>query len=129
MKKVLLTLAVIVFITGAFLTGCISSTEKTKNAEDKIHYIKVSVYEKRTAEIKTSFADGTKESKANQKKLAEMEKRNRELKIKLVNYIEEEIGKWQTFTSEFKRNMNEWGNAYADFKVTSQKNNSNQKNK
>lgn len=36
MKKIILTLAVTAFITGSILTGCLSPSQKVKNAEDKL---------------------------------------------------------------------------------------------
>ena len=77
---------------------------------------KIIANEKRTAEIKTSFADATKENKAiYEKKLAGLEKRNSELKIKLADYKEEGADQWQTFKSEFKSDMDELGKAFSDF--------------
>jgi hypothetical protein len=80
---------------------------------------KIIANEKRAEELKTSFADATKENKAiYEKKLAGLEKRNNEMKIKLAEYKEEGTDQWQTFKSEFKRDMDELGKALADFTVS-----------
>ncbi|MCG6190954.1 MULTISPECIES: sll1863 family stress response protein [Maribellus] len=153
MKKILFTLAATAFITGTFLTGCLSSSEKTKDTENKVQDVEVPILntksdlditqqdsltalqqfkakydekiidnEKRTAELKTSFADATKENKGiYEKKLAELEKRNNELKIKLADYKEEGTDQWQIFKSEFKKDMDELGKAFSDFTVSNTK--------
>lgn len=83
---------------------------------------KIIANEKRTTEIKTSFADATIENKAiYEKKLAGLEKRNSELKIKLADYKEEGADQWQTFKSDFKSDMDELGEAFADFTVSNTK--------
>jgi len=50
-----------------------------------------------------------------------LENRNSELKIKLADYKEDETKQWQTFKSEFKRDMDELGKAFADFTVSNTK--------
>lgn len=54
-------------------------------------------------------------------KLAELQKRNYELKIKLDEYKVDETNKWQTFKSEFKHDMDELGKAFSDFTVSNTK--------
>ncbi len=83
---------------------------------------KIIVNEKRAAELKTSFADATKENKATyEKKLAELEKKNNDLKTKLSDYKEDGTEKWQIFKKSFKTDMDELGKALADFTVDSKK--------
>ena len=54
-------------------------------------------------------------------KLADLQKRNYELKIKLDEYKVDETNKWQTFKSEFKHDMDELGKAFSDFTVSNTK--------
>ena len=83
---------------------------------------KIIANEKRAAELKTSFADATKENKAiYEKKLAELEKKNNDLKTKLSDYKEDGTEKWQMFKKSFKTDMDELGKALADFTVDSKK--------
>ncbi|MDZ7774555.1 MAG: hypothetical protein U5L09_02540 [Bacteroidales bacterium] len=41
------------------------------------------------------------------------------MKIKLSGYKENKTDQWQTFKSEFKRDMDELGKAFSDFVVSS----------
>ncbi len=146
MKKILFTLAVITFIAGAILTGCNSPTQKEEKVKEtkgavininsdlnltqndsltvfqqfKVEYEKqISANEKRVAEIKTSFADATRENKViYEKKLVVLEKRNSEMKIKLTEYKDDGTDKWQIFMTEFKSDMDELGKAFAGFTVS-----------
>ena len=54
-------------------------------------------------------------------KLAELQKRNSDLKIKLDDHKEGETEQWQTFMSEFKHDIDELGKAFADFAVSDTK--------
>jgi hypothetical protein len=78
-----------------------------------------SANEKRVAELKTSFVGATKENKViYENKLAVLEKRNSEMKVKLAEYKEDGIDKWQIFKTEFKSDMDELGKAFAGFTVS-----------
>lgn len=75
--------------------------------------------EKTIAGLKVSIADASQEDKAlYEKKLAEMEEKNNDLKVKLAEYKEEETDQWKTFKLEFKRDMDELGKAFSDFTVS-----------
>lgn len=79
----------------------------------------ISANEKTIAGLKLSYVGATKENKAlNDKKLAELEDKNNDLKNKLAEYNEGETDHWQTFKSEFKRDMDELGKAFSDFTVS-----------
>ncbi len=78
--------------------------------------------EQTIAGLKSSIADASRENKiVYDKKLAELEKRNNELKIKLAEYKEGDNSQWQTFKSEFKRDMDELGKAFSNFTVSNKK--------
>ena len=79
---------------------------------------RITANEVRTAELKISFADATKENKdIYEKQLAGLEKRNNELKIKLADYKEERTDQWESFKTEFNSDMDELGKAFSDFTV------------
>jgi len=79
---------------------------------------KISANEKSIAGLKLSIADESRENKVlYEKKIAELEERNNDMKIKLAEYKEGETDQWQTFKSEFKRDMDELGKAFSDFTV------------
>lgn len=78
--------------------------------------------EKSIAALKISVAKASQANKVLfEKKLAELEARNNELKTKLAEYNEEETDKWQAFKTEFKRDMDELGKAFSDFTTSSKK--------
>lgn len=80
---------------------------------------KIVANEKSIAELKVNVANASKENKIlYQKKLAELERRNNDLKIELNNYKSESADDWLEFKNEFKNDMDELGKAFADFTVT-----------
>ncbi|MBU1370495.1 MAG: hypothetical protein KJ578_02880 [Bacteroidetes bacterium] len=80
----------------------------------------ITANEKSITDLRLSIANASQTNKIiYEKKLAELEERNNTLKIKLAEYNEEETDKWQTFKSEFKRDMDELGKAFSDFTVSS----------
>jgi hypothetical protein len=79
----------------------------------------ISANEKSIAGLKINYVGANKESKVlYDKKLAELEVKNNDLKIKLAEFKEGETDKWQTFKMEFKRDMDELGKAFSDFTVS-----------
>ncbi|MBN1819569.1 MAG: hypothetical protein JW833_02570 [Prolixibacteraceae bacterium] len=74
--------------------------------------------EKTIAGLKLSIAGASQDNKVlYEKKLAELEEKNSDLKIKLGEYQEGETDQWQTFKVEFKHDMDELGKAFSDFTV------------
>ncbi|MBK8653051.1 MAG: hypothetical protein IPN20_03870 [Haliscomenobacter sp.] len=58
------------------------------------------------------------EAKADYKmKIAELEKKNSDLKMKLDNYKVESKDQWETFKTEFTRDMDQLGEALRDLTV------------
>jgi thioredoxin-related protein len=79
----------------------------------------IAINEKTIAGLKLSIVGASQENKVlYEKKLAELEERNNELKIKLAEYKEGEEDQWKTFKLEFKRDMDELGKAFSDFTVS-----------
>ncbi len=80
---------------------------------------KIMANEKSIAELKTNIESATEENKVlYQKKLAELERRNNNLKIELNNYNSEDAEAWLKFKTEFKNDMDDLGKSFADFSVT-----------
>jgi hypothetical protein len=146
MKKSIFILSSISFMTGMMFTSCLSSAEKVENAEKNVleakqdvvlakqelnqalvdsiqQYkkeidVKITSNEKKIAEFRSKIAKETKESKAKYEKLiADLEKKNQEMKYKLNNYKEEGQDNWTKFKSEFNHDMNELGLAFKDLTV------------
>jgi len=80
---------------------------------------KIMANEKSIAELKINIAGANEENKVTfKKKLAELERRNSDLKIELTDYKSEGADDWQEFKTEFKNDMDDLGKAFADFSVT-----------
>jgi len=80
---------------------------------------KIVANDKSIAELKINTAGANEENKViYKKKLAELERRNNDLKIELNDYKSENADEWLKFKTEFKNDMDELGKAFADFNVT-----------
>jgi septal ring factor EnvC (AmiA/AmiB activator) len=73
-------------------------------------------YDKYIADLKTKIVKEKKKDKAlYEKKLAKLEQKNKELKTKLVNYKNEKVSDWKEMSVEFKKDLDELGNAITGF--------------
>ncbi len=144
MNKTILTLAVTVFMAGTMLTGCRSSEKKVKNAQDKVQNAqdkvveaqqalnqaikdsirqfrkeseeRISANEKSIAEFKVRIGNEKKENRARyEKKLAELEQQNRDMRKNLEEFREDRKENWDSFRLKFKHDMSEFGKAMKDF--------------
>ena len=83
---------------------------------------KISAHEKSIAEFKARIAAEKQENKvAYEKKIAELENKNSDLKRKLEEYKEDGQTKWTEFKSKFSHDMSELGQAFKNFTVTNEK--------
>lgn len=142
MKKSNLILAGVVFTIGALLTSCNTPGDKVQDAKkdvvaakvaldeaqqaykkDLINYrketeLKIAENEKMAADFRISITNQKKKAKtASEAKLAELEKKNEEMKSKLEGYQSDSKDNWQAFKTEFNRDMNELGKAFKDLTV------------
>ena len=79
-----------------------------KEAEEKII-----AYEKIISEFKIKIAKEKKENKViYEKKLAELEQKNSDMKKKLDDYKEVGEDKWESFKTNFDKDMDELGKAF-----------------
>jgi hypothetical protein len=142
MKKSILALAACSIITGAMFTGCSTSSQKVENAQDKViqaneelaiankeYLADIDNYRTETAgriaandesikEFNARIEHEKKSVKADyQKKIAVLEQRNRDMKMKMENYKEEGKDKWIIFKAEFSHDMDEMGKAFKDLTV------------
>ena len=74
--------------------------------------------EKKIAEYKALKADN---KVAINEKIESIEKKNKELKIKMENYKDDGEENWKTFKSEFNRDMDELGKALKDLTIKNNK--------
>ncbi len=78
--------------------------------------------EKSIEELRAKIVNANDENKVlYEAKLAELQKRNSDLKMKLDNYKEDGTDQWQTFKTELKSDLDELGKAFTGFTVSSKK--------
>jgi len=144
MKKTIFSLAITMLMAGTMLSGCQSSAEKVKEAQDKVQAAQNKVVEaqlnldqavrdsiqefrkdaenqiianeKNIAEFKIKLA---KEKKANraqaEKRLAELEQQNREMRMRLEDFREDGKENWRSFRNKFNHDMVVMGKSFHDF--------------
>lgn len=142
MKNKLFNLAAIVFVSGTMLTGCNMMDKKADSSQDKVEDAKqnvaeanqalnnaieqfkkeseeiIAANEKSIAEFKVKIAEEKAGNKAIlEKRLDEMEQKNKEMKKKLASYKNDGNEKWNTFKDEFNHDMKELGKAFKDLTV------------
>jgi hypothetical protein len=146
MKKSILILGIIVFLAITLFAGCRTNAQKTEAAKDKIQEAKenvvsanqdlnrvindsilqfkkesaekISANEKMIADFKAKIKTEKKETKVKyEKKLAELEQKNNDLKKKLEEYNDEGQENWATFRNELNHDMDELGQAIKDLTV------------
>jgi DNA repair exonuclease SbcCD ATPase subunit len=144
MKKTILTLAVATFTVGTILSSCQSQADKIKDAEKKVQDAQNKVTEaklnldqalkdsiqqfKKTSEEQIaanekSIADFKakleKNKKANrvqyEKRLAELEQQNREMRKRLDDFREDGKENWVSFRNKFNHDMEQMGKSFHDF--------------
>lgn len=142
MKKSILALAVFTFISATAVLSCTSPSEKVENAETNVeeankdlekanddYLTEVESYRKQTdekiianeqsiKEFNARIANEKKEAKAAyQKKIAELEQKNSDMKKKMDDYKQDGKENWEKFKTEFNRDMDELGKAFKDLTV------------
>ncbi len=144
MKKVISTLALAMLLSGITMTGCRSSATKVENATDKVDKAqaqvelaqqeldlairdsiqqfkkeseeKIIVNEQNIAEYKARIAKETNDTRGrDERRLAEMEKQNREMKQQLGDFDENRRDQWLSFRAKFNHDMEAQRRAFRDF--------------
>lgn len=142
MKKLILAMAVIGFASVAMLTSCNNPSQKAENSRtdvvdaqedlaraqqayiDDVQNYRLQTAEKITAnnqaiaDFNARIVMEKKEAKAEyQVKIAELEKKNSDMKKKLDDYRADGKDQWETFKTEFNRDMDQLGVALRDLTV------------
>ncbi|MEI7660839.1 MAG: peptidase M23 [Bacteroidota bacterium] len=142
MKKSILVLAACTLLAGAMMTGCNTSAKNVENAQDNVvkankeleqankEYIadmanyrtetaaRIAENDRTIAEFKAGIEHQKRAARAGyNKKIALLEQKNAEMKMKMENYKEEGKDKWQVFKAEFSHDMDELGKAFKDLTV------------
>ncbi len=140
MKKKILTLTAATVMLAAFLTNCTTSEQKMNKAEQEVadanialenaneEYLadiekyrketaeKIAANEKSIAEFNARIENEKLDAKADyKKKVAKLEQKNSDMKKKMDDYKANGKEKWDTFKSEFSRDMNELGHSITNF--------------
>ena len=142
MKKSILTLAAIAFLSGVILTSCNSSSQKVENAETNVTEANNALdkaNQEYEAEIESYRREIADKIEANNKSIAEfnarialekkdaqdeyrrkvttLEKKNTDMKKKMDDYKAEGKEKWEKFKTEFSRDLDELGAAFRDLTI------------
>lgn len=142
MKKLIFTLSAAVLLTGAIFTSCNTAAEKVDNAEEKSikadenfnsvkeEYIadiksfkretnaKIDANKQMIADFKVKIAYAKKDAKAYYvEQIAILEQKNIAMKEKLDAYEESGKDNWESFKTEFSKDMNDLGEAFKNFTV------------
>lgn len=142
MKKAWLVLAAIAFSSGIAIISCNSPAQEVENAEINVveanndldkanaaYLADMETYRLETAkrikandesiiELNAKIAHDKKAIKAeHQKKVADLEQKNRKMKQRMDDYKAEGKEKWEIFKAEFNHDMEELGKAFKDITV------------
>lgn len=129
-------------ITGGIVTGCNTPAEKVEKAQQEVDEAnnkldkvtdeyqadiakyrleateRIAANEKSIAEFNTRIDDQKKVAKADYTiKIAELEKKNTDMKKKMDDYKEDGKDKWEKFKLEFNHDLEELGKAFKDLTV------------
>lgn len=142
MKKLIFTITASVLLSGAIFTSCNTAAEKVDNAEEKSikadedfniakeEYLadienfkietssKIEANNQLIADFKTKIASAKEDAKAYyQEQIAVLEQKNIAMKQKLDAYEESGKDNWESFKTEFNKDMNDLGEAFKNFTV------------
>jgi len=143
LRTTMVTLALALPMAGILISGCQSSQTREEQARDKLQDAEEQVvvanqeldqilndsiqlfktengelivsYEQSIAEIKAKLKDAKEENRVNmEKKLAVLEQKSQEMKMKLEEYKADGEENWKSFKNEFSHDMEELGTAFKD---------------
>jgi hypothetical protein len=142
MKKSILTLAAVAFMTATTLTSCNSPAKKVEEAQRDVNeankdlakaneeYLadiesyrketdeKIAANDRSIAEFNSRIKEQKREAAADYKlKIAKLEQKNSDMKKHLDEYKAEGKEKWEKFKTEFNHDMEELGKAFKDLTV------------
>ena len=148
MKKPILIFAIIAIVAGFALIGCQSTGKRVENAQENVqdaeHQVivaqqdldeatkdsineykkvtqeKIIAQEKSIAEFKARMANDKKENRAKyEKKLAEIEQQNTDLKKRLDDFKADKKEQWEKFKTELNNELDEIGKSIKNLPVKS----------
>ncbi|MFO7673490.1 MAG: hypothetical protein R6V74_07275 [Lutibacter sp.] len=142
MKKLIFTITTSIMLTGAIFTSCNTAAEKVDKAEDKSikadedfnsakeeYLADIENFKKETnakidannqliADFKVKIASSKKDAQVYyQEQIAILEQKNIAMKQKMDTYQETGKDNWETFKTEFNKDMNDLGEAFKNFTV------------
>ena len=144
MKKALFIITIALLASGSLFTGCQSSAAKVENASDKVVEAKnmvdvaqkeldqaikdsirlfkkeseekIDLYEQNIADYRAKIAREKNEMRAkDERRLADLEQRNREMKRELAEFNDERRDQWVSFRTRFNHDMEVHDKAFRDF--------------
>ncbi len=142
MKKLIFTLTATILLTGAIFTSCNTAAEKVENAKEKSikadedfntakeEYLadvenfrietaaKIEANKQMIADFNLKIVSAKKDARAYYvEQIAVLEQKNIAMKEKLDAYEVSGKDNWETFKTEFNKDMNDLGEAFKNFTV------------
>ncbi|HKC68354.1 MAG TPA: peptidase M23 [Bacteroidia bacterium] len=132
MKKIVLKIVSVIFVSAMLLTGCSTPAEKVEKAQEdvneankkldraqeeyvtdidnyrKIEDEKIDANNQNIADFKARIEHDKKEAKAEyERKIAELEQKNSDMKKKMDDYKADGKENWELFKADFNKGMDE----------------------
>jgi outer membrane murein-binding lipoprotein Lpp len=142
MKTSIHLLVTILVVSGMFITSCKSPAEKEVTSESEMVEAQEALEQERKAlqqevdayreslneriaaneqnirEYQSKIASQKSDTRlAYEKKIAELNTRNENLRLKMSDFQSESKQDWEAFKNELDRDMEELGNAFKDFTI------------
>jgi len=146
MKKSIFMMTLLALTTSILFTHCVSPSQKVENAQKDVNEAEADLEEAkeeyaqdveafrvqnaaRTESNNKSIAEFNARTNAEKKevhaeyqaKITELEQRNSDLKRKMDGYKASSKSEWETFKTEFNRDMDQLGDALKDLTVKNNK--------
>jgi hypothetical protein len=146
MKKTIYTISTLLLIILSIFTACNTPAKNVENSADAVieaneelneanknyeedlakykqeTYQKLSENEQSAANFRARIATEKKEAKEDYDiKIAELERRNSDMKKRMEDYKGDSKEKWESFKNEFNNDMNELGTAFKNLTVNNTK--------
>jgi nitrate/nitrite-specific signal transduction histidine kinase len=146
MKNVMKLIAAWLVFAGAMQTSCTSASEKVEQSAENVNDANVKLEEEKKQlledmetykkekeaeiaaneqsiqEFNTRIANQKTEARIEYKKtIDELNRKNSDLKKRIADFKTDSKSNWDSFKTEFGRDMDELGNAFKEFTVKSSK--------
>ena len=113
-----------VMMASSVLFSCSTSSEKVEQAEEKVVDSQKELKEEKAAyqkEMKDYRKNAERRISENEKDIADLNQKNSDMKMRLADFKSDNQSNWETFKTDFNREMDELGNSISNFNVKDDK--------